>query len=520
MTGKFSTPVNDPIATRRRQLIQKIQEDSALPALGSSVSQVVQIATSSHEAVQSLAHFILSDMALTQKILSVANTVAYRTASGTPVTTISKAIFLLGFDAVKTIALTMLLVEGLTGKSALLVRQELVQAVGASLVGRELARSSAFKDAEEAAVVGLFKNLGRLLVLMHDETSYDEIIALSATGACTPAQAAMQILGCGFDSLADSVLRQWQIPLTIIKALSPLPAGSVRIATNRQDWLQQVASFSSEVAVLLSHSAPAGISMMTRNLLARYGTALDLDPNSLRELMIRVAEETRILTNTLYPETIASNGKDSFLSDDEAIAEDVLDDFLLVTDEPGVKSEDQRYPSGKPMNARNLLLAGVQDVSEMVASGRCKANDLMMLVLETIYHGMGFRFATACIKDAKSQHFRARISLGKDSERLQSGFAFPLAGEHDLFHLAIKNDVDILISDAGERKVQALIPHWHRKLLADAASFIILPIVVKKQVFGLIYADRLCIADEGISPEEASLIKTLKAQIMASLSGY
>lgn len=520
MTGKYGSPDNDHIATRRKLLIQKIQEDSSLPALGSSVSQVVQIATSSHEAVQSLAHFILSDMALTQKILSVANTVAYRTASGAPVTTISKAIFLLGFDAVKTIALAMLLVEGLTGKSAQRVRQELVQAVGASLVGRELARQSAFKDAEEAAVVGLFKNLGRLLVVMYDEASYDEIIALSATGACSPAQATIQVLGCGFDSLADSVLRQWQIPATIIQALVPLPASPVRIAINRQDWLQQVASFSSEVVMLMSHSGVASVSLMTRNLLARYGTALDLNPNSLEGLMKRVAEETRILTNTIYSLPVEITANDPALSSPEVNAENALDDFLLLADDPDINREDLRHPSGKPMNARHLLLTGVQDVSEMMASGRCKANDLIMLVLETLYHSMGFRFATACIKDAKAQQFCARFSLGKGSKALQAGFAFPLGGEHDLFHLAMQNDVDVLISDAREPKVKALIPPWHEELLPDAASFIILPIVVKKQIFGLIYADRACIAEEGISSEEASLIKTLKAQIMASLSAH
>ena len=518
MTGKFGAADVDPIAARRKRLIHKIQEDPALPALGSSVSQVLQIATSSHEAVQSLAHFILSDMALTQKILSLANTVAYRTASGNPVTTISKAIFLLGFDAVKTIALTMLLVEGLSGKSAKFARMELVNAVGASLVGRELARHSAFKDAEEAAVVGLFKNLGRLLVVMHDQDSYDEIMALSATGACSPAQAVIQVLGCSFDTLAESVLRQWQIPVTIIKALTPLPANSVRIAVNRQDWLQQVASFSAEVVMLLSHDGQASATLMTRTLLARYGTALNLNPNSLQELMKRVAEETRNLTNTLSPLPIVAAETDTYLSEEVSSTEHALDDFLLLTEEPEINRVQQRHPSGKPMNARQLLLAGVQDVSEMVASGRCKANDLIMLVLETLYHGMGFRFAAACIKDVKSQQFRARISLGQRNELLQAQFVFPFAGEHDVFHLAMQNDVDILISDARPPKVQALIPPWHKQLLPDAASFIILPIVVKQQSFGLIYADRTCVATEGISAEEAALIKTLKAQIMAALA--
>lgn len=512
---RVGSPSGDTVAIRRKQLLQKIQDDPTLPALGSAVTQVVQIASSSHEAVHNLAHFILSDIALTQKILSMANTVGYRTASGTPVTTISRAIFLLGFDAVKTIALTMLLVEGMTGKSAQRVRAELIHALGASLVGRELARHSTFKDAEEAAVAGLFKNLGRLLVVMHDQSSYDEIMTLSATGACSPAQAAMQVLGCGFDSLAESVLRQWQIPNTIIKALAPLPGGTIKVAATRQDWLQQVAAFSAEVVMLLSQTGKTDTQLMTKTLLSRYGIALDLDSDALDGLLSRVAEETRILTHTICPlmTSLAAPSPEPVMES----AVSALDEFLLVAANPRAMQNTQRHPSGKPVNARDLLLAGVQDVTEIVASGHCKVNDLIMLVLETLYQGMGFRFATACIKDVKTQQFRARISLGEDNQRRQSGFCFPLTAARDLFHLAMQNDVDVLISDASAANVRTLMPSWHTGLLPDAASFIVLPLVVQKQAFGLLYADRACIAAEGVPPDEAALIKTLKAQIMTAL---
>ena len=42
------------------------------------------------------------------------------------------------------------------------------------------------------------------------------------------------------------------------------------------------------------------------------------------------------------------------------------------------------------------------DIAEMMGSGRCKVNDLILLVLETLYRSMGFSFATVCIKDIKS----------------------------------------------------------------------------------------------------------------------
>ncbi len=504
----------------RDLLLKKISSDTDLPALGSSVSRVVQLASSDDEAVHDLAHFILSDVALSQKILRLSNTVCYRTVSGTPVTTISKAIFLLGFDTVKTSALAMLLVDGMSGKRAQSVRTELATALSASVVGRELARRSHFKDAEEAAVAALFKNMGRLLVAAHDHALYGEIAALIENGSHTPTQASMQVLGCSFDLLGESVLQEWQIPDTIIQALSPLAPGVLKPARNRQEWLQQVAAFSTAAATLIPHMQDAA----GRGLLARFGAALNLDQEKLAELLTTVVHETRVLTNNadpmLSPDEPEESDETPPAADQpqSAAAEEGLPgELLMVTIGHDNLRIDARHTSGKPVNARDLLLAGVQDVTEMTASGRCKVNDLIMLALETLYHSMGFSFATVCLKDIKSNQFRARIALGENNAARQAGFAFSAMPARDLFHLAMENDADLMIADAGNPKIRALIPAWHRALLPDAASFIVLPLIVQKVPFGLFYADRRQTAPEGVPSDETALIKTLKGQVLAAL---
>ena len=88
--------------TARDILLAKIKEDKGLPTLGAAISKVVEITSSGEDSVAELAHFVLSDIGLTQKILRLSNTIHYRTTATTPVTTVSRAIFLLGFNAVKT----------------------------------------------------------------------------------------------------------------------------------------------------------------------------------------------------------------------------------------------------------------------------------------------------------------------------------------------------------------------------------------------------------------------------------
>ena len=526
-------PISDDARAARDSLLRKIAAEADLPALGSSVARVVQLASSDDDSVRELAHFLLSDVALTQKILRLSNTVCYRTASGVPVTTISRAIFLLGFDTVKTSALAMLLVEGMKGKHAASVRTELGFALSASVIGREMARRSPFRDAEEAAVAALFKNMGRLLVAAHDHRLYAEIAALSEGGAISPLQASMQVLGCSFDMLAESVLQEWQIPDTIISALSPLPQGMLRTARNRQEWLQQVAAFSTTAAALIPTMTQPGEDAASRALLTRFGAALNLDSVRLTELLATVAQETRVLTENadllFAPEVPdAEDGAEAEAiaagaAADPAAAPGHGDDAgglpmeLLMIGAPD-DAQDGCHPSGKPLRAREMLLAGVQDVTEMMATGRCKTNDLILLALETLYRSMGFRFATVCLRDVKTNQFRARIALGADSARLQQGFAFPASTLRDVFGLAMENDADLMIADASSARIAPLIPAWHRSLMPEASSFIVLPLVVQKVPFGFFYADRTCPAPEGVPPDETALIKTLKGQVIAALS--
>lgn len=516
----------------RDRLLEKISGVTDLPALGSSVSRVVQMTSSDDEAVRDLAHFILSDVALTQKILRIANSVSYRTASGTPVTTISKAIFLLGFENVKTCALAMLLVERMAGKQARAVRAELAHALCASIVAHAMVRRSQFKDTEEAAVASLFKNIGRVLVAAHEHEAFAEITRLVEAGKHTPAQASLQVLGCSFDALGEAVLRGWSIPDSIVQALVPPPAGVLKPARNRQEWMQQVAAFSSAAARLIPGMNDPGQEAAIKAVLTRFGGALALDQGRLMQLFANAAQEARVLarnSDLAMPEAeeeaaqsaagpVSGAGARGSAEDADATAA-LLGEFLLESvDDAAALQIQARHASGKPVNARDLLVAGVQDVTQMMSSGKCKVNDLILLVLETLYSSMGFRFATVCLKDVQSGQYRARIALGEKRDARQAAFTFSSASARDLFHLALENDADLMISEAAVPKIRELLPAWHRVLLPDARSFIVLPLVVQKRQLGLFYADRAEPAPEGVPPDETALIKTLKGQVLAALN--
>ncbi|MGX9217319.1 HDOD domain-containing protein [Massilia varians] len=499
-------------ATRRVRaaLMHKVCGDEEMFALGASIARVVEMASSDDQGTHDLAYYVVSDPALTQRILRLSNTIQYRTPGGTPVTTISRAISLLGFDNVKTTALAMLLVDALdSSEHAGSVRMELEAALCASLVGREMARHSFFQGAEEAAICALFKNLAPLLVASHEHERYREIAALVAGGKHTVGQASQMILGASYDALSQAVLAEWKIPDVIVRAQAALAPTAVRVAANRGEWMRQVAAFGLDVARLLARThEPAG-SKEALALLGRYGEALDLDRSRMDALLSAVQDGMRALLESM-------NMQPTPRSEAQEGGKGLPNVLMLATLDAGEEEQEGLHPSGKPKNARDLLLAGVQDVTQMRASGG-KVNDVVLAVLETLYGALGFRFATVCLKDAKSGQYRARVVLGEDSARQQAGFAFPVASSRDLFRLAMENDADLMISDASSPKIRDLLPEWHRKLLPDARSFIVLPLVVGKVQLGLFYADRTLTAPEGVPPDETALIKALKGQVLAAL---
>lgn len=489
----------------RAYLLKKLcSDDEGLFALGVSIARVVQMADSDDQGTQSLAYHVLSDVALTQKILRLANTPQYRQASGAPVTTISHAISLLGFDNVKTTALAMLLVDTMANsKHAQSVRVELEAALCASLVGRELARYSPYQKAEEAAIGALFKNLGPLLIASREHDRFREINALVVAGEHSQAQASQMILGSTYDTLTATVLREWKIPDVIIRSLTPLYGSTLRPPADRMDWIRQVVHFSMDAARALTRLGGAA-SDDVRLLHQRFGTSLGLEREQVTTVLSRARSSMDALLNSMQ-----LNGAPG------AAAGTLPSVLALASLDSGAK--EGAYPSGKPYDARERLLAGVQELTEMRVEGKARVNELVQAVLETLYRSMGFRFATVCLKDAKTGQFRARIALGDKRALRLEGFVFPLQGK-DLFHLALENDADLMIADASAPKIRDLLPQWHLDLLPDARSFIVLPLVVQGVQLGLFYADRAQPAPEGVPPDETSLIRALKAQVLAALS--
>lgn len=519
---------NQSAQQRRDHLLFKISTDHRLPSLGIAVSEVIKIASTGEESVNQLAKFILADVGLTKDILHLANSVSYRNTQGTSVTTISRAIFILGFDVVKTSALGMLMLECFSSKNQHLYF-ELMHSLCSSIIARECVSRSIYHDTEEASISALFKNVGLVLIAAQEPELYQEIMRPVTEGREILHESVMKSLGCSLERFGSLVLQQWNMPGSIIQAVDALPFGEMKKAKHRSEWIKQVAAFSSDAAAVVMQNTQFmpdpdrkinfESEKYTGQLIQRYSTALELDSKKLPEWLMMAVKETEHLITKLgmyqvQPQlsTVSAGEKQN------SEADDLTDDLLMSWKTEKVVQEGPNYPSGKPHNARDLLLTGVIEMTQTISSGKFQLNDLVLQLLEILHGSLGFQFATASLKESKREQFTARISIGQDWYKKQNHFNFIRNEAVDLFHLALKNNVDMMIGDTNNPKIHRLRPEWHLTHFAEVKSLMILPLIVHEKAIGLIYADRNCEAPEGVPSEETALIKTMKGQLLAVMS--
>ena len=233
------------------------------------------------------------------------------------------------------------------------------------------------------------------MIASQEHERFREIAALMAGGKHSQAQASQMILGATYDTLSAAILNEWKIPEVIVRSLSPLAPGKQKQPINRQEWMRQVVNFSIEAARLVARKLNPDDSPEVQALEGRFGVALNIDSERLQALFATVRREMAALLDSMHlgPQT-------EVVEDSGAGLPNVL---LLASMNAGAPEQDGAWPSGKPFNAREALLAGVQEVTQMRASPHSKVNDVVQAVLETLYRAMGFRFATICLKDMRSK---------------------------------------------------------------------------------------------------------------------
>lgn len=519
----WAAPASAPTAASNATLdflLRRMRHKSDFPALSDSVARIQRVANSEDDSISDLTHEILKDVALTNKLLRLVNSVHFAHAGRGTISTVSRAVSLVGFNAVRNMALSLVLLDHMQDKAhASQMREEFLRAMMAGSVAAELCPTA--QAAEEAFIGAMFQNLGRMLCEFYFPEEARQVRALLASGRVEGGEesAALQVLGLGFEDLAVGVARVWGLPDSLQRCMrKPLGSPMQRAPEQGVERLRWAAMAANEVASTLLMSDAALQQGRLEQVAARYARTLALSPEAIGEATLRARHKLVALAEALdlrvEPDTPAARlltlppAAESAATPQDALAP--LELRAAETQPLPAVLESQAGGAVSVAQVNEVLAAGIQDVTNAMVES-FQLNDVLRMILETMFRALGFRRMVFCLREARTDLMTGRFGLGEGSEAAVRAMKIPLKAPADLFAAVCLRGADTLINDTTEPKMQARLPEWYRKGL-NAPAFLLLPLQIKGQTFALIYADQSAPGGIVVDDKALGLLRTLRNQ--------
>ena len=516
-------------------LLRRMRHRSDFPAMTDAIMRIQRLTQSEHESLASLSNEILKDVALTQKLLRMVNTVNFKHAGGgghSGISTVSRAVALIGFAGIRNMALSLIFLERMENKGhAQLLREEFLRSLMAASLARELCLNE--REGEEAFLCALFHSLGRSLTEFYFPEEAQQIRRITrpergrvgSSAAAAPiseAAASVQVLGMSFEYLGLGVAKQWGMPESLQQSMrrpeGEPPTKLVVSPAERQRWLAQavndVADVILQTEAAQAHARVQAIAQRYARALGVSAAAFDLAATQARLQLAQIAQAMAITLPKNSPalRLLAKLEPPAPAQDDSLLAHHLQATQVL---EPPALLGPQQLTRAQ---AVEMLASGIQDVTDAMVED-FKLNDVLRMILEAIYRGLGLRRVVFCLRDAKTDTLTGRFGLGEgvdSSEGLVAAFKIALrppttAGSADFFSLVCQKGVDTLIADATVANIAERLPAWYLSKVR-APSFLLLPMALKGVPFALIYADKAVAGGIDLGEKELSLLRTLRNQ--------
>ena len=522
---KESAPGTD---SPMEKVLRRIGRTADFPSISKYVIRINKKLSdnSLQSSASELANMILKDYALTNKLLKLVNSAFYGFLT-CKVTTVTRAVVVLGYDNVRLAAVSLLLFDHFKSRSeARDLKDAAISSFWCGLISKEIARIQGGIDPEEAFICALLHQLGKLLTIHHLPEEYQEIRARLAQRKERETRAVNQVLGVSYKSIGLAVARQWSFPESILKTMEPLSHEALKDKGPGIDPLCAVANFSNALCGIINE-VPEHREAAIKDLLLCYKNHIPISIKQLKALMdasqenlhkhadalqFSVKESAFILRLSSDASAAqaegGAEGRDGAASRQAQTAplfrladDDVLDESGSGTDAEG---------------AASILMSGVREVSSAMI-GSYDVNDIALMTLEVIYRALQCQRALLFIHDGHSSLMEARFGYGPDIQRLVGRLQFPTGqgAALDLFSQALKKGKDLVVEDARAPQLYPLLPPWYRKDL-DAKAFLFMPVIFQKICVAAYYAD-LDVCRPPVNAGEHENLSLLRNQLILAI---
>ena len=199
--------INPPDLNR---IIARVED---LPTLPRTVLKITELVNDPKSSARDLARIITDDQVLAARLLRLVNSSFYGFPQ--PISTLTGAIVLLGFDAIRNLLLTTSVFELFANRrNTSLIRQEqfwdhsLGCAVSAKILGNHLR----YDKVEELFVAGLLHDIGKIVEMIFLPKAFKQIVHLVKDENVLMIVAEERILGYSHPEVGKLLAEKWNLP--------------------------------------------------------------------------------------------------------------------------------------------------------------------------------------------------------------------------------------------------------------------------------------------------------------------
>jgi len=201
-----------------RLLINKI---STLPTLPHVVRKLGKILENPMVSAEEVNRIISSDQVLTAKILKLVNSAFY----GFPgqISTVTHAIVILGFTAVKSIALSASVFDMFPaeGQAFHFDRKQFWEhSIGTAVIAKVLARKMNYQEEEEAFVAALLHDIGKVILDQYIHELFLLILTNTQEWDTSFIEAEKQMMNFTHQDVGNWLGEKWSLPLELKESIA------------------------------------------------------------------------------------------------------------------------------------------------------------------------------------------------------------------------------------------------------------------------------------------------------------
>lgn len=529
--------VADGHARTMQAIFTKMDQLGDLPIFSASVNHIRRVSSDPSSDAMELAQVVMKDANLSGKLLRLSNSAYYNRGAG-KISAISRTVVLLGFQTIKSLCLTLKLLESFQHHHSVELSKLLVRSYLSAGFVRELSLRGGVKDIEESYICALLHRLGEIAVSYFLPEQYERISAALAEGQVS-GEAELNVLGTTFSAVGQGLAAAWEFPNSVVGSLNEYTGKIDNVARHQAQFNAAMASLSNKLVDTLyrdDKDAVEGFDRLMRNIAKCAGIDASVVETCLGEsfrMSCDLAETYGVNKRLLRPAmgTSDETGRDKWA---RRLA-------YLSADNKGVEAPppapEEEIPLALPKPAKALAppaaasadapsaavsqgsrdpmfqLQVLQDITTLI-SASARMSEVFLKVLEGIHLGAGFDRAALCLVTPDRRRCIGRITKGRQTDELKEVLSFPLRTDGDLLSQMVVQGRDLLIEDprAGA---------WHSALPAALCSgapqgFAIAGLVFKDKPVGLLYADKSA-GGESISSEDYRSFLQFVAQARLAL---